>query len=98
MNFVSLEFQFLSGNTIHCSPRDQSLSVSFTFIHPAPFNNAKFFDLFLSVGNTSGRIGGKEYFHCPPNYGRVVRLSDIHAVRNPRVGISLCVLVVSSNR
>ena len=47
------------------------------------------------MGNTSGRIGGKEYFHCPPHYGRVVKLSDIHAVRNPRVGISLCVLVVT---
>ena len=47
------------------------------------------------MGNTSGRIGGREYFHCPPNYGRVVRLSDIHAVRNPRVGTSLCVLVVT---
>ena len=45
----------------------------------------------LSVGDTSGHLGGKEYFHCPPNYGRMVRLSDIHAVMNPRVGIVVCI-------
>lgn len=46
---------------------------------------------FVLVGNTSGRLGGKEYFHCPPSYGKVVKLSDIHAVMNPRVSISVCI-------
>lgn len=43
---------------------------------------------FLSVGNTDGRVGGKQYFHCPAKHGKVVKLSDVHAIMNPRVGIS----------
>ena len=37
------------------------------------------------VGNTDGRLGGKQYFQCPPKHGKLVRMSDIHAVMNPRV-------------
>ena len=37
------------------------------------------------VGNTDGRLGGKHYFQCPPKYGKLVKMSDIHAVMNPRV-------------
>ena len=40
------------------------------------------------MGNTDGRVGGKQYFHCPPKHGKVVKLSDVHAIMNPRVGIS----------
>jgi len=36
------------------------------------------------VGNTDGRVGGKQYFQCPPKHGKVVKLSDIHAIMNPR--------------
>ena len=41
------------------------------------------------MGNTDGRVGDKQYFQCPPKHGRIVRMSDIHAVMNPRVGIVL---------
>lgn len=37
------------------------------------------------VGNTDGRLGGKQYFQCPPRHGKLVKMSDIHAVMNPRV-------------
>ena len=40
------------------------------------------------MGNTDGRVGGKQYFHCLPKHGKVVKLSDVHAIMNPRVGIS----------
>ncbi|CAH3178906.1 unnamed protein product [Porites lobata] len=36
------------------------------------------------VGNTDGRLGGKQYFQCPPKHGKLVKMSDIHAVMNPR--------------
>lgn len=36
------------------------------------------------VGNTDGRLGGKQYFQCPPRHGKLVKMSDIHAVMNPR--------------
>lgn len=36
------------------------------------------------VGDTDGHVAGKQYFQCPPNQGKVVKLSDIHAKMNPR--------------
>lgn len=38
----------------------------------------------LPVGDTDGHVGGKQYFHCPPDQGKVVKMSDIHAKMNPR--------------
>ena len=43
--------------------------------------------VFFLVGNTDGRLGGRQYFQCPPKQGKVVKMSDIHAIMNPRVGI-----------
>lgn len=38
----------------------------------------------LPVGDTDGHVGGKQYFQCPPDQGKVVKMSDIHAKMNPR--------------
>ena len=50
------------------------------------------------MGNTDGRVGGKQYFHCPPKHGKVVKLSDVHAIMNPRVGISSTYLHTQSGK
>merc|ERR1712079_597591 len=35
-------------------------------------------------GDTSGKVNGKQLFACLPRHGKIVRLSDIHSVMNPR--------------
>ena len=49
-------------------------------------------DLPISVGDNSGKVEGKQLFKCLPRHGKIVRLSDIHSVMNPRVGQMRCIV------
>ena len=54
-------------------------------------------DLFVSVGDNDGSVGGNRYFRVPPKHGICVLVENVISVYNLKVGTVVKVMNVRSH-